>query len=47
MLKFVKKYTCDLTGVTHCVVENELGRQIILFESEIIEMKKKGFIITL
>ena len=43
MIKIIKKYTCDLTGVTHCVVANELGREFTLLESEIFEMKKMGF----
>jgi hypothetical protein len=42
-MKIIKKYTCDLTGVTHCVVKNELGREFTLLENEIIEMKKMGF----
>jgi hypothetical protein len=45
MLKIIKKYTCDLTDVTHCVVENELGRQFTLLESEIVEIKKMGFVV--
>lgn len=45
MLKIIRKFVCDLTGVTCVIVENELGRQYTLLESEIREMRKMGFTI--
>jgi hypothetical protein len=45
MLEITEKYTCDLTGVVHCKVVNEIGREFTLLENEIIEIKKQGFVV--